>query len=201
MNPWDCTLRHCMYDVRMISWSLYCDKTSCSFNKCKLLQQLSDLFCSCCCHLSFHLLLSNCLQTVFTLTTGINWKSSCCKKIFFISNWKSFFKNKYNFSHWPCMHIFPFILMPSDVLRSYEARVRILEEEVKSMEGDKLKSDIEINTVYKEVSKLLWMEHGKSTKKWCNNYTVFYTMHRKDGSQHCDIRCTLYQGKLMHHVY
>lgn len=83
-------LRHRMYDVRMISWSLYCDKTSCSFNYCKLLQ-LSDLFCSCCCHLSFHLLLSNCLQTVFTLTTGINWKFSCCKKIF-ISNWKSFFK-------------------------------------------------------------------------------------------------------------
>ena len=53
------------------------------------------------------------------------------------------------------MHIFPFILMPLDVLRSYEARVRILEEEVKSMEADKLKSDIEINTVYKEVSKLL----------------------------------------------
>ena len=53
------------------------------------------------------------------------------------------------------MHIFPFILMPSDVLRSYEARVHILEEEVKSMEEDKLKSDIEINTVYKEVSKLL----------------------------------------------
>ena len=51
--------------------------------------------------------------------------------------------------------IIPFILNPLDVLRSYEARVRILEEEVKSMEEDKLKSDMERNTAYKEVSKLL----------------------------------------------
>lgn len=55
------------------------------------------------------------------------------------------------------MHIFPFpfILNPSDVLRSYEARARILEEEVKSMEADKLKADMERNTAYKEVFKLL----------------------------------------------
>lgn len=53
------------------------------------------------------------------------------------------------------MHIFPFILKPLDVMRSYEARVRILEEEVKSMETDKIKSDMERNTAYKEVSKLL----------------------------------------------
>ena len=51
--------------------------------------------------------------------------------------------------------IFPFILNPLDVLRSYEARVRILEEEVKSVEADKLKADIERNASYKEVSKLL----------------------------------------------
>ena len=56
--------------------------------------------------------------------------------------------------------IIPFILNPLDVLRSYEARVRILEEEVKSMEEDKLKSDMERNTAYKEVSKLLWTERG-----------------------------------------
>lgn len=51
--------------------------------------------------------------------------------------------------------MFPFTLNPLDVLRSYEARVRILEEEVKSMEAEKLKSDMERNTAYKEVSKLL----------------------------------------------
>lgn len=69
------------------------------------------------------------------------------------------------------MHIFPFILEPLDVMRSYEARVRILEEEVKSMETDKIKSDMERNTAYKEVSKLLWIEHGKSRKKWMNAIT------------------------------
>lgn len=35
---------------------------------------------------------------------------------------------------------------------SYEARIRILEEEVESLEADKLKANIERNTTYKEVS-------------------------------------------------
>ena len=47
-------------------------------------------------------------------------------------------------------------------MRSYEARVRILEEEVKSVEAEKQKSDMEKNTAYKEVhvSKLIGKEHG-----------------------------------------
>ena len=63
-------------------------------------------------------------------------------------------------------------------MRSYEARVRILEEEVNSVEAEKQKSDMERNTAYKEVhvSKLIGKEHGKSREKMneCNNYTVFY---------------------------
>ena len=46
---------------------------------------------------------------------------------------------------------------------SYEARIRILEEEVESLEAEKLKANIERNTTYKEVSiaiKLLSTELG-----------------------------------------
>ena len=64
--------------------------------------------------------------------------------------------------------MFPFTLNPLDVLRSYEARVRILEEEVKSMEAEKLKSDMERNTAYKEVSKLLWTERGLMYSIFCH---------------------------------
>lgn len=56
--------------------------------------------------------------------------------------------------------ICPFILNPLDVLRSYEARVHILEEEVKSMEADKLKTDMERNTAYKEVLYLSCFEQN-----------------------------------------
>ena len=76
--------------------------------------------------------------------------------------------------------IFPFILKPLDVMRSYEARVRILEEEVKSVEAEKQNSDMERTTAYKEVrvSKLIRIEHGKSRGKMfmneCNNYTAFH---------------------------
>ena len=63
-------------------------------------------------------------------------------------------------------------------MRSYEARVRILEEEVKSVEAEKQKSDLDCSTAYKEVhvSKLIGREHGKNREKMneCNNYTVFY---------------------------
>lgn len=52
------------------------------------------------------------------------------------------------------MYIFLFILEFLDVMRSYEVRVCILEEEVKLMEIDKIKFDMERNIVYKEVSKL-----------------------------------------------
>lgn len=52
------------------------------------------------------------------------------------------------------MYIFLFILEFLDVMRSYEVRVRILEEEVKLMEIDKIKFDMERNIVYKEVFKL-----------------------------------------------
>ena len=41
-----------------------------------------------------------------------------------------------------------------DVLRSYEARARILEEEVESLKAEKLKIEMDRNNTYKEVHEL-----------------------------------------------
>jgi len=94
--------------------------------------------------------LCNCLQTTFVLPGPTESLVAATRFSFLIEIVLSVLLSVIDHA---CM--FPFTLNPLDVLRSYEARVRILEEEVKSMEAEKLKSDMERNTAYKEVSKLL----------------------------------------------
>ncbi|XP_078352009.1 uncharacterized protein LOC144636697 isoform X2 [Oculina patagonica] len=67
---------------------------------------------------------------------------------------------------------------PHDVLRSYEARVRILEEEVKSAEAEKVKADMAQNNAYKE--KLISEEQLKNTNETIEKLTKALEKYKKE---------------------